>query len=36
VPAITAVRFNGRAIPVKSIGHKTLLQGGVLEMDVVR
>jgi putative alpha-1,2-mannosidase len=36
VPAITAVRFNGRAIPVKTIGHKTLLQGGLLEMDVVR
>lgn len=36
VPAITAVRFNGRAIPVKSIGHNALLQGGLLEMDVVK
>ena len=31
---ITAVRFNGKAIPVRSIHHHELLKGGTLEMDV--
>jgi len=36
VPSITAVRLNGKSMPVRSVGHKQLLQGGVLELDVVR
>lgn len=31
---IIALRFNGKAIPVTSIGHQQLLKGGVLEMTV--
>jgi len=36
VPSIMAVRLNGKSMPVRSVGHKQLLQGGVLEFDVVR
>ena len=36
VPMITGVRLNGKALPVRSVSHRALLQGGVLEFDVVR
>jgi predicted alpha-1,2-mannosidase len=32
--SIFKVRFNGKAIPVLSISHAQLMQGGVLQMDV--
>jgi len=31
---ITAVQFNGKQIPVRSVNHRTLMNGGVLEFTV--
>lgn len=33
--SIKAIRFNGRQLPVRSIHHRQLLEGGILELEVM-